>query len=59
MDLNELYFRYQLSTMRADGTDDLGQRRYHRSLADGFGRRIAAIQQGSGAAAARGWACAA
>jgi hypothetical protein len=55
MDLNELYFRHQLSTMRADAACDAAQVGYHRSLADGFGRRIAALQGDRGAAAARGW----
>lgn len=56
MDLNELYFRQQLSAMRAGAADDACATHYHQSLADGFARRIQAIQHVSGAAAARGWA---
>ena len=56
MDLNELYFRQQLSAMRARAADDARAGHYHQSLADGFARRIQAMQHVSGATAARGWA---
>lgn len=56
MDLNRLYFQHQISTMRACAAHTTAHRRYHQAIADGFGRRIADIQNLTGADAAAEWA---
>ncbi|WP_145118613.1 hypothetical protein [Sphingomonas sp. ABOLG] len=46
MDLNELYFRHQLSVVRATSAPTFEARHAHRGLAAGYARRIAALQSG-------------
>lgn len=56
MDLNMLYFRHQLSVMRAAATQNLSHRADHLANAETLAGRIACIQHGAGAMAAQGWA---
>jgi len=56
MDLNKLYFRHQLSVMRAAATQNLSHRADHLAAAETLAGRIACIQQRTGAVAAQGWA---
>ncbi|MCC2981164.1 hypothetical protein [Sphingomonas sp. IC4-52] len=44
MDLNELYFRQQISLARAAGAASVEARYAHRELANGYGRRIEEAQ---------------
>jgi hypothetical protein len=47
MDLNELYFRHQVSVARAASALTCEARYAHRGLAAGYARRIADLQSGS------------
>lgn len=51
MDLNELFFRHQIALMRADRTDDCGERRRLGEQADGLAARIGTVFQALGAPA--------
>lgn len=51
MDLNELFFRHQIALMREAGTDNRGERRRFRGIADGFAARIGTLQHSLGARA--------
>lgn len=55
MDLNCLYFRHQLSLMRAARSETCDGRRRHASRASHIAGRISSVQQTLGAPAARGW----
>ncbi len=44
MDLNLLYSRHQISLIRASSAVDAHDKAFHRTLADGFARRIAAAR---------------
>ena len=50
MDLNELFFRHQIAVMRADRSDDCGERRRFGVQADDFATAIGTLQQRLGAA---------
>ncbi len=52
MDLNELFFRHQVALMRADRTQDCGERRRLGEQADGLSARIGAAFHAFGAPAA-------
>jgi hypothetical protein len=52
MDLNELFFRHQVALMRADRTDDCGERRRLGVQADGLATRIGDVLHRLGAPAA-------
>lgn len=52
MDINRLYFKHQILMMRVSDAEEAGDRIYHQTVADGFARRIARLQQDSGAGAA-------
>ena len=55
MDINDLYFRHQLSLMRAKSALDEQVRGNHQSLADELAQRIGIWQQRVGASAASMW----
>lgn len=55
MDLNDLYFRHQISLMRAKAAPDDRARGTHQGLADELAQRIGAWQQRAGATAASMW----
>lgn len=55
MDINRLYFKHQISMMRVSHAEDPDDRTYHQTLADGLAKRIARLQQDSGAGAATSW----
>lgn len=55
MDLNHLYFQYQVSLIRASTAPDCQARAGHHAAAHGVARRIRGFQQGMKAAAAMGW----
>lgn len=48
MDLNHLLERHQLSLMRAAAAGCVEARHAHQGLADGYGRRVRALQAVSG-----------
>ncbi len=47
MDLNELFYRHQVSLARADDATCAEARHAHRALAKGYARRIAEVQVGA------------
>lgn len=47
MDLNELFFRHQISLVRAADAAGVEARHAHRELANGYARRIAQAQAGT------------
>jgi hypothetical protein len=49
MDLNYLLHRHQVSLIRADRGDSSEARHAHRGLAEGYGKRIAALRAMIGA----------
>jgi hypothetical protein len=51
VDLNELFFRHQIALMRADRTDDCGERRRLGAQADGLAATIGDALQAFGAPA--------
>lgn len=46
MDLNELYFRHQISVVRAAAAANVEARAAHHGLASGYARRISDLQSG-------------
>ena len=58
MDLNDLYFRHQLSLIRACAARNTSSHGQHRTDADGIAGQISRFQQRAGAGAASGWAAA-
>jgi len=55
VDLNDLYFRHQLSVMRAGSSSDEQTRGMHLTRADELAQRIGAWQRRVGAGAASMW----
>jgi hypothetical protein len=55
MDLNDLYFRHQISLMRASEASGAALRAGHRAKADDLAREIGRWQRLIGAAAASQW----
>ncbi|HEX8055692.1 MAG TPA: hypothetical protein VF481_03460 [Novosphingobium sp.] len=55
MDLNDLYFRHQLSVMRAGSASDEQIRSLHLTRADELAQRIGIWQRRVGAGAASMW----
>lgn len=55
MDLNDLYFRHQLSMMRAHSANGGDSRSRHCADARGIAGEISLFQRQAGAAAAVGW----
>jgi hypothetical protein len=55
MDLNELYFRHQISVMRAKSASDDGARGAYLGHANELAHRIGNWQQRAGAGAAAMW----
>jgi hypothetical protein len=55
MDLNDLYFRHQISVMRAKAASDEAMRGTHQRYADELAHRISRWQQRAGAGAASMW----
>jgi len=55
MDLNELYFDYQVAVMRADGARSREYRHDHRFDASLIAGRIGCMQRALGAGAAPAW----
>jgi hypothetical protein len=55
MDLNDLYFRHQISLMRANTAPDDQARGAHQGRADELAQRIGMWQQRVGASAASMW----
>ena len=55
MDLNDLYFRHQISLMRAETASDDRARGANQSLADELAQRIGTWQQRACASAASMW----
>lgn len=55
MDLNDLYFRHQLSVMRARSASDEHARGTHQGHADELAQRIGTWQRRAGAGAASMW----
>ncbi len=55
MDLNQLYFQHQISSMRAACAKDGPMRTNFQSAADGFASQIERFQLGVGAGAAATW----
>ncbi len=55
MDLNDLYFRHQLSMMRAQSARGGDSRNRHCADARGIAGEISLFQHQAGAAAANGW----
>lgn len=49
MDLNELYFHHQVAAMRADRSEDCGERRRLGRQADGLADRIGTVLRDLGA----------
>jgi hypothetical protein len=45
LDLNQLFYRQQVSLMRADRAACVSSRHAHRGLASGYGLRIAEIRR--------------
>jgi hypothetical protein len=58
MDLNDLYFRHQLSMMRAHSAQGSDNRRRHCADARGIAGEISLFQRKAGAGAAVGWSLA-
>jgi len=55
VDLNKLYFDHQILLMRADGTEQAGERARHMHGAALVAGRIGCMQRAVGADAADGW----
>jgi len=55
MDINDLYFRHQISVMRAKAASDDAMRGTHQRSADELAHRIGHWQQRVGAGAASMW----
>ena len=49
MDLNELFFRYQIALMRADDADDGCERHHYTGQAQGLADEIGALRLSYGA----------
>ena len=55
MNLNCLYFRHQLFSMRAAAATDRRSRVHYQARADKIGKRIEGFQERAGAQAAASW----